>query len=360
MSNSTDLQSYSTDLPAYSDGSPGGLAPWQQQAPVTPPPSPIRRYLAALLRYKWLLLSSVILAGAGAAVAWRVIRLDYQAQGSLWVNGESGGNAGPITEGALFQRYAWIDVLKSFSVLDPVVVEKRLYLLNEPADADLFRTFRIGEGSQFRPGRYQLGVSADGRTYTLRTAEGLAIETGNVGDAIGTQLGFLWRPPASDLRPDVVVDFTVLRPRDAAVRLRDGLEVTMDQAGTFIQVTHRDADPARAAGVLESVMQRIVDVARDLKRGQLDATNKILGEQLQSVEADLLKAEQDLESFRVQTITLPSDQSAPIAAGLQRTQDPVMNQFFTLRLELEELRQDLRAIMQKCRSDYEYAPPRKA
>ena len=34
--------------------------------------------------------------------------------------------------------------------------------------------------------------------------------------------------------------------------------------------------------------------------------------------------------------------------------------WFVGRPTLEELRQDLRAIMQKCRSDYEYAPPRKA
>lgn len=34
--------------------------------------------------------------------------------------------------------------------------------------------------------------------------------------------------------------------------------------------------------------------------------------------------------------------------------------WFVGRPTLEELRQDLRAIMQKCRSDYEYVPPAKA
>jgi hypothetical protein len=34
--------------------------------------------------------------------------------------------------------------------------------------------------------------------------------------------------------------------------------------------------------------------------------------------------------------------------------------WFVGRPTLEELRQDLRAIMQKCRSDYEYKPPPKA
>jgi len=33
--------------------------------------------------------------------------------------------------------------------------------------------------------------------------------------------------------------------------------------------------------------------------------------------------------------------------------------WFVGRPTLEELRQDLRAIMQKCRPDYEYAPPAK-
>ena len=34
--------------------------------------------------------------------------------------------------------------------------------------------------------------------------------------------------------------------------------------------------------------------------------------------------------------------------------------WFVGRPTLEELRQDLRTIMQKCRSDYEYTPPKKA
>src|SRR5690606_17796357 len=106
---------------------------------------------------------------------------------------------------------------------------------------------------------------------------------------------------------------------------------------TFIQLEFRDPDPARAAAVLAAIMDRSVELAGGLKRSKLDEQTEVLDEQVQLVEADLREAERQLESFRVQTITLPTDQSSAIAPGLQQTRAPALDDFFSLRTELEEL-----------------------
>jgi succinoglycan biosynthesis transport protein ExoP len=338
MSTSTDLQTRSSYHPEFAEDA-GDLGPWLQQT-APPSRSAVGRFLAALLRYKWLMVGFTTTAVAAGFLTWRLIRPDYAVQGSLWINQARVGAAGPITEGRLLQSFDWIELLRSFTVLDPVVVEQRLYLDHLPEDATLFESFRIREGESFRPGRYRLEVAEAGGSYTLRTREGLVVESGATGDPIGARLGFVWAPPASELTPGRTLGFIVLSPRDAAVALGETIATRMEGVGSFIQLGFRDSDPQRAAGVLSSVMQRTVDVAGELKRSQADETNRILAEQLRVVEDDLRQAERELEVFRVETITLPTDEGAPVTPGLGETRGPVMNEFFRLRLELEALKQD--------------------
>jgi capsular exopolysaccharide synthesis family protein len=336
---STDLQPQPSNLPAPQE--PFAVDPW-----VQPPPgetrSPVRRFLAAILRYRWLVLGSTALAAAAGLTAWEFTQPQYRAQGSLWINqnARTPGGAGPIRQGGLLQSYAWIDLINSFAVLDPVVIEGRLYLAFDPADEAVFESFRVRAGQPFRPGVYDLTVSADGRSYALTTRRGLVIESGAPGGAVGASIGFDWTPPAAELTPERTLRFSVVSPRDASVRLRESIETRMDELGTFIQLGFSDVSPERAASVLESLMQRTVDVAADMKRSDLDEANRILSAQLAVVEHDLNEAERQLESFRVETITLPTDAASPIAPGLQQTSAPVITQFFQLRLELDALRQD--------------------
>jgi len=96
----------------------------------------------------------------------------------------------------------------------------------------------------------------------------------------------------------------------------------------------------KVANVLNAVMDQYVEVAAQLKRGQLDEQLTILQDQLKSTEAALHEAERNLEDFRVRTITLPSDASTPIAPGLEMTQGPVFNRFFQMKVDLEQTRHD--------------------
>ncbi len=92
----------------------------------------IRRYLSAVLRYKWILALALMVGSAGAYVAWTKTPVSYTAQGNLWIEVEPRqGNLGdvtPIRASALVQPNAWIELLRSYQVLDTVAVRERLYL----------------------------------------------------------------------------------------------------------------------------------------------------------------------------------------------------------------------------------------
>ncbi len=299
------------------------------------------RLLAAVTRYKWLVLALTML-GAGVGVgASRFMPPLYVAQATLWLE-SGGGDRGPIRSEQLLQASAWVDLLKSYLVLDDVVRQMRLYLsLGSLADSALFSSFGLAE--QFRPGAYRLEVSADRTGWTLVTREGAVLQHGSVGDSIGSSLGFRWVPPLPSLRAGRTSEFRVVPPRDAAASIAEELRVRSDETGNFLWVELKGTRPAHIAGVVNAVTQRHVQVAADLKRQKLTELTRILREQLQSAERNLRNAEISLETFRVQTITLPGER-APVAPGLAETRDPVFGSFFDIKIKREQLRRDREAV----------------
>ncbi|MGI9626474.1 MAG: polysaccharide biosynthesis tyrosine autokinase, partial [Longimicrobiales bacterium] len=99
-------------------------------------------------------------------------------------------------------------------------------------------------------------------------------------------------------------------------------------------------DPVAQASIINRVMDQFVLVANDLKTGQLDERVKILGDQLTRTGAELTESERQLESFRVQTITLPSEQGVVVTPGLQATRDPAFTSFFNLKERVDNLQYD--------------------
>jgi len=325
-----------------SSRSPAGPAPrdsWADVAHVLEPEEEEgvnwSRYLCAILRYKWLVVLGLLLGGAAGAAIWSFMSPTYVAQGALWIQADASSDGrGPISSEGLLRSSAWVDLLNSYSVLDTVVLQQKLYLQpSKPGDIELFDTFQLAE--RFAPGTYELAVGEEGRTARL-LRDGNTIDTGTPGDSIGDQLGFLWTLP-SELPADRRVEFTVITPRDAALRLRRQLTTQMDREATFIRVEFPGKDPDRIARVLNAVMERHVELAADLKRGNLDERTHTLRRQLQQVEEELRTAERALENFRVETITLPSDRSTPIQPGLEMTRDPVFSNFFDMKVELETI-----------------------
>ena len=89
-------------------------------------------------------------------------------------------------------------------------------------------------------------------------------------------------------------------------------------------------------------------VAADLKRQRLTELTKILDEQLSAAQKSLQDAEAALQSYRVATITLPSDRPVPapsggrvgVASSGENAQDPVFGNYFSSQFERDQAHRD--------------------
>ncbi len=335
---------------AYQGGRGGGPTAWAGGGwePDEEPAFDWRRYSGAIVRNKWLIVLGLLLGGGAGLVAQRTLEPVYTVESTLWIEGanpRAAGDAAPIRPSQLLSTTGWLDLMRSFTVMDPVVEELRLYVsLGDRAHEAAFVGFGLRGGEEVRPGSYQLRISDDGQGFALLDADGSELERGNLGAPVGAGLGFDWTPSPAALPSGSTIPFTVRRPRDVARSLSRSLDVRIDREGTFLRVGLEGADPEQITRIVNAIVDRYVYVAEQLKRARLDEYSEILEEQLRYAEENLREAEFALENFRVATISLPSEQGSPVAAGLQQTQDPVRQNFFNLRLEEEEIRRDRQAI----------------
>ena len=326
-----------------------GLPDWEAGIPW-------RRYLAALGRYRWMVVGIVAIGTAVGAGLSQRLPARYRAEATIWIDQPDprAAERGPIGSGELLKSYAWVDLVKSYVVLDDVVRDLRLYILPRSREhSAAFESFRIGPDSEYRPGKYRLEVDTSGERYTLRSADGLRMEAGRVGEPIGRAAGFEWRPSPEVLPAGAKIRFTVTTPRDGAQQLAEALEIRLDPSGSFLRVELEGRDPQRIAQVLNRLTERAVEVATDLKRAKVGEVTRILAEQRKQAEADLRDAEAALEEFGVRTVTLPSSPSGSRDGRSEAARDPVFGRFFDLELELEQVRRDRAAIERALRGDAE-------
>jgi polysaccharide biosynthesis transport protein len=324
---------------------PGGYASYaSHEEPATAPGafSP-RRMLRAVVRYKWLVLALGVAGGAAAMYASRYLELTYTAEARLWIETAARGDGlrGPIQSPELLQNEAWLELLRSYALLDPVALDQRLYLRHARRDTDVLASLAI-EPERLRQGAYVLRFVPTSGMLELRTADGEVVEQARHGESIGSTVGLQWRPSFVQNEPRNV-EFRVVPVRAAAQQLRSRLDARM-RGANFMWVTYASEDPQKAAQVVNAVADRYVELAAELKRARLDELRDILERQLQFAENNLREAELSLERFRVATITLPTDMG-PAPAGLEETRAPVMSAFFDLKMEREALQRDRTAIM---------------
>ena len=306
---------------------------------IDPPASPDKQ--RSVLRYTVLLALAFLVAAPGAYIAWNTPEASYTAEGRVWIEGASRQGSHVVTaiRGARPQEpNAWIELLRSYQVLEAVVVEHKLYVRSTEEHAPAFASFTVAD--QFLPGAYRLRVGAAGEGFVLVTGEGALVQQGPFGTPIGQNVGFLWTPMRGSFAPGTTVEFSVLSVRDAARDLSAGLMTIMDREGDFLSLRLIGPDRQATVDVLNSLMEQYVGIAAELKRSELNETVAILEEQLHTMEGELARAEQELEEFRVTATRLPSDRSMPIAAGLEITRDPVFGAFFQNKVEVEQLRHD--------------------
>ncbi len=304
-----------------------------------------RRYIDALWRYGWFILLVTIIGVAAGALAGRFVRLTYEVQATIWIeeNQTRGGNQrqddGPIQPERLLGSDGWVDLFKTFTVLDPAVEQLRLYL-NTAHDRRVFDVFQLT--SELAPGLYKLTVDQSGREMVLTAGQHVELERAAVGDTIGRSIGVVWVPTASALKAGQVIDFQLTTPRDAALRLANRLDVRADRNGKFIRVELTGGNRRKITETVNVVSERYVEVVGELRRAKFTERAAILAEQRRAAQDNLRQAELALQNFKVETITLPSQALA--STGLQDNEDPVFDNFFNLRVERQHIRRDREAI----------------
>jgi capsular exopolysaccharide synthesis family protein len=314
-----------------------------------------RRLSGVLLRFKWLIAGVTLVSTAGGVVASRFVKPGYLAQATVWID-ESDRRSygtpdrGPLRPGQTFEAEAWVALLRSYSVLDSVARDLRLYLtFRTPDDSVVARDLSVGE--QFRPGAYEVRVDVPSATYVLSTADGAELEHGALGDSIGTRFGFRWAPSAALLASHRRVQFAVSSPRDGARWLAEALDAHIDEDGNFLTLQLEGPNPQRLAAIVNALAKRYVAVAADLQRLKLTERTKILGQQVTYAQQSLQQAEQALQGFRQRTITLPGDadphgaaSDSDAAGGSDPASGGAVGDFFQMQLEREGLKRDRDAI----------------
>ena len=299
------------------------------------------RYIAALKRYKWLMLAVIAVGTALGYTATRYLKPEYLASATVWIelpaNERGAVQAGPVVEGQ-----NWVELVTTFLVLDSVVMKERLYFQPaDPADSAVFRNFKAGRA--YVTGNHILSTDETGRNYTLKTREGIVTETGVLGGPVGRKIGVEWTPDPKTIGPDREIKFSLVSPRDASTALRQQLVPMMAQNGNFLRLSLRGEDPVRLTNTLNTLVTHYVEVAAQLKRQQLTEQKKALEEQYRTVAESLSVAERRLEGFKTRTITQPSEGVA-VVPGLGVTQNPVMAQYFGERMQAEQLQRDQQAL----------------
>jgi len=299
-----------------------------------------RRYLSALLRHKWLIVGLTVAGTAAGVVGSMFVKPVYEARAAVQLPPPGRAWAqNPTVSAPLVEGLGWVELVRSFQVLDEVVRKRQMYLqLADVADSVNFVGFDLGPN--YVPDEYIVEELPDGK-LRLRNRAGTVVDEAAVGDSLGRSTGFLWVPIA--MLSSRELSFRVRSLRDAAVALNDDLWTVLSPDGSAMRLSLRGTNPIVTTSILNDVVDRFIYVSTTLKSEKLTMVTRVLGEQLSSARTDLQSAETELQRYKVQTITLPSEGAVPTAAGLSET-NPARTAFFQLRVDREGFDRDRQAI----------------
>ncbi len=318
------------------------MPPQQQWGAPPPPPAaqtPIwQRYLAAIGRFKWLVLAMTLLGLTAGYIATRYIRPQYDIYGKITLRDPSAETLGNARERS---NESWLQVFRAFYITDSVTKLLKLYI--EPkrdADSVYFRDFAVGR--MFVPGTYELTTDADKAGYVLRLTrkgDSREIERGKLGDSIGRNQGLLWAPKPEQLPAKASIEFELVTPREASIELQKKLRADAPPNTDIMNVSLRGDDPIKTEIALNEWMKQFVSLADQIKNGGVTQSAMAIRASLEAANAELSGQRRELEQFRVEAITKPTDQVV-MAPGIGATQAPVLEQYTRTRLEAQSIRND--------------------
>ena len=316
----------------------------------------IRRLKATALRYKYLVGALVLTGALGGYFGRLLVAPVYTASATILVSRDaSDQDRGPIREAGVLESSGWIDVLRSSRVVDSVVLRTGYHIRGTtPEDRSLLASASTTSG--YVDGGYKLIVEPNGQSYQLVTGKDeVVVQSGTLPDSIGGRVGLRWLVPQQPGAREVPL--YVARVRDASEELVADMRTFAPERAQFVTVELDGEDPARTTTVLNAWLDEFVRVAGDLKRRRAGEYMTILEQQVQLTQDRLRTAEGALETLRATTIT-STDGGGPIAGGLESTRDPLMREFLTNRVGLEEVRRDREALTQMLREPAELTAER--
>lgn len=318
--------------PAYSPGPPLGGA--------TPQTNPVVRLAGAIKRHRWWVVAFLVVGTIGGYLTSRFIKPQFEVQANIFLRGDSKKYNGVVPGQAaeLVSQQGWIELLNSFEVTDQVVRRVGLFVSTDsPKDSTILRGFRIKD--RMVGGDYVLKTDRSGKSWSLSRG-GLDLDKGQFGDSVGAKVGFIWIPRSPG--PDKNIRFSVRTPREASVELRKVFKATIPPFTNFIRITYAADNGELAATTLNRWLEEFTTVASRLKtRNVVDFAN-VLETQVQTAQQRLRDAEIALESFKVKTITEPTEAGVTPGAGIAvpGQGDPGMSSFFQQKFQFESVKRD--------------------
>ena len=315
--------------------------PMEQWGPPPPPASTApayQRYLAAIGRFKWLVLAMVLLGLLGGYVATRYIKPEYDVQGKITLRDPSAEIIGNSRQRS---NESYVAVFKAYSITDSVARKLRLYLdPKRDADSVYFREFTLGP--QFVPGTYELMIDSKKEKYRLRrtrNGDSREVETGSIGDSIGRESGMRWRPAKEILPAKATVEFELITPREASNNLQKKLRADAALNTDVMNVALRGEDAAKTEATLNEWMTLFVNYIGIMKNGGTSQNATAAKRQFAEAEERLKAARQALERFRIDAIVKPSEGTI-LTPGLAQTTNPVIEQFTKYRIDAQNVHND--------------------
>jgi polysaccharide biosynthesis transport protein len=301
--------------------------------------------MAALKRYKWLIIAMVAVGSVAGVLALRFVHPKYEVSARVMI-AEPPDPRGPIRSGQVLNEAAWRELLTSFAILDPVARRLRLYVIPETdADAALFKDF--DHTSDLRPGKYTLTVDPATKKYELSlkaNGETSVVERGTPGDSIGRTVGFLWNPPAAEISSRKELAFEVRTPRDAASEIESNMIVILPMDSRFLRISLKGERPQQLAATMNNILAEFVAEAEVLKKKNLTDVRLALEEQREQAKAAYENASGALENLKIRIATLPTQGSISMAGGVASTTPLAMNEFAQMRVDYDRTRRDREAL----------------